>query len=344
MMIKKDIRLLYFVKDLEMGGIEKSTILYSNILVNKLGFVGIFADKGFYDHSNLLHEQVKRYYPKYSIWKLKYFLSNLINILSTVKDNKITHLHYHHRIFIPYLFFIKIIYPKKILIYSHQNVFNDLTNNFIIADKIIALTDATKHDLSESLRKKTIVIPHGIILPTKTKSHANPINFGYVGRFVEWKGVSTLIHEFSVVKKEFRDTKLFLVGDGPLKDELIDCVRELDLEKDVAFIEPQSDLSIVYRGFDVLVLPSRKLEGFGIVLVEAMSFGIPVIVFDIPTYNDTVIHNYNGVLVKNSMANAMIKIIESNDFYSSLSANAKLHSQRYDVNIIVNRYLEEIYF
>ncbi|MCP5063146.1 MAG: glycosyltransferase family 4 protein [Ignavibacteriae bacterium] len=342
-MIKNNIRLLHFVKDLEIGGIEKSTILYSNILVEKLEFVGIYAKKGFYDNSDLITEKVKRYFPKYSIWNKLFFLTNLEGIIRIIRNTNITHIHYHHRIFIPFIFFIKLIFPKIKIIYSHQNVFKDLINSFILGDKIIALTEATKNDLPKSLKKKTTVIPHGTILSTQIKQNRKPTTFGYVGRFVEWKEVRTLVYEFSTLNKKNKKTKLVLVGTGPLKKKLLDDVKNLYLEKSIVFIEPQKDLTNIYKMIDVLVLPSKLLEGFGIVLVEAMSYGIPVIVCDIPTYSDTVIDNYNGIIIKNSISEAMQKLTESVVLYSKLSKNAKQHSLNYDINIIVERYLSEIY-
>jgi len=342
-MTNKNIKLLHFVKNLEIGGIEKSTILYSNILVEELGFVGIYANKGFYDNTDIITPKVKRYYPKHAVWKKVFFLSNLKDIIRIVRNEKITHLHYHHRIFIPFLFFVKIFFPKKTIIYSHQNVFNDLINNFIFADRIVALTEATKNDLPKSLKNKIIVIPHGTILPTQIKRNNKPTTFGYVGRFVAWKGVRTLIYEFSELNKKLKNTKLFLIGEGPLKKDMIDDVKKLGLEKTTTFIEPQVDMGKIYQMIDVLVLPSKLLEGFGIVLVEAMSYGIPVIVYDIPTYDDTVIDNYNGIVVKNSIFNAMIMTIKSENFYNKLSENARLHAHKYQINSIINKYISDIY-
>ena len=60
-MKNKKINLLYFVKSLEMGGMEKSTILYSNNLSKRINYVGIYASEGFYDDSGIIESSVKRW-------------------------------------------------------------------------------------------------------------------------------------------------------------------------------------------------------------------------------------------------------------------------------------------
>lgn len=339
----RNIRLLYLLKTLQIGGAEKSTILYSNELVNKIKFVGILAGKGFYDSSNIISNKVFRFYPPHKIKNYFYFFNNLIFLFKTLKLNEISILHYHQRIFIPFVYFIKLLFPKINIIYSHQNVFNDWKNYFIFAGKIIALTKAAKNDLPKFLQNKITIIPHGTILPKKVTTKTMPSQFGFVGRFIKWKGIMELIDEFKIVNKKYPFTKLFLVGDGPQKEEILKKIKKIDLGEKIYLIEPQNNLAKIYNLLDVIILPSKFLEGFGIVLIEAMSYGIPAIVFDNPVFKEIVINNINGIVVKRSLSEGMLKLLYSQTLFKKLSINAKKSSFKYDLNVIVNRCIQEIY-
>jgi len=232
------------------------------------------------------------------------------------------------------------------IIYSHQNVFNDWINYFVIADKIIALTEATKNDLPKFFRTKITVIPHGIIISKQTeqkKLNKKTTTFGYVGRFVEWKGVLELIDEFIRFNGKYKNTQLILIGEGEISTMINRKISAFHFNEKIKIIPPQIDLEPFYQKIDVLILPSKKIEGFGIVLVEAMAHGIPVIVFDIPTFKKTVVDSYNGIIVKVNLFDAMEKIIDSESLYLNLCKNALMFSQKYGIEKIIIRYLDEIY-
>ena len=105
-----------------------------------------------------------------------------------------------------------------------------------------------------------------------------------VCRLVERKGVDILIKAFRIVLKKI-SAELYIVGDGPMKPELIDIVNKLGIENNVYFMGKVSKEQLIeqYNLCDVFVLVSRvideanEIEGFGISIVEAMAFGKPVI-------------------------------------------------------------------
>jgi glycosyltransferase involved in cell wall biosynthesis len=105
------------------------------------------------------------------------------------------------------------------------------------------------------------------------------------------KGHEILIRAFNdFVKKEQtigKDFSLLLAGDGPLKENLHKLCKELLIEDKVAFTGTfeDRDKAKIYSAMDVFVSPSYT-EGFGIVLVEAMYFGLPVIVSDIEVFHE----------------------------------------------------------
>lgn len=98
-----------------------------------------------------------------------------------------------------------------------------------------------------------------------------------------FKGVDILLKAVSIIKSD--NWNLKIVGDGELKQKYMDTAKKLKIDNRVSFLDnvPGDEIAGVYRDSDVLVLPSiNKNEAFGLVLLEAMSSGIPVIASDLP--------------------------------------------------------------
>jgi glycosyltransferase involved in cell wall biosynthesis len=92
-------------------------------------------------------------------------------------------------------------------------------------------------------------------------------------------GLENLIVAFKKVVEDKNDTLLILGGEGPLAPELKSLVREFgiaDLVKFTGFI-PEKELPYYYQVADLFILPTRELEGFGLVTVEALASGLPVL-------------------------------------------------------------------
>jgi glycosyltransferase involved in cell wall biosynthesis len=120
----------------------------------------------------------------------------------------------------------------------------------------------------------------------------------FVGQFIGRKGISVLIEAFAQVHKRFSSCLLVLVGDGPERIPCVDITRRLGISDAVIFAgtPDTSILPIYYRAADVFVLPSFQ-EGFGIVILEAMASGTPVIASRIRGITDAIRDGTNGILV-----------------------------------------------
>jgi L-malate glycosyltransferase len=124
-----------------------------------------------------------------------------------------------------------------------------------------------------------------------------------VGRLIDWKGTIFLINAMPKIIKDNPETVLLIAGAGPEKESLICRVQELSLERTVFFLGVVSneDLLSFYHSADVFVLPSinkgGKTEALGVVLLEAMASGCPVIGSNVGGVSDIIIDGENGLLV-----------------------------------------------
>ncbi|HEX7103697.1 MAG TPA: glycosyltransferase family 4 protein [Nitrolancea sp.] len=112
-----------------------------------------------------------------------------------------------------------------------------------------------------------------------------------------FKGVPTLLRAVAQQPK----TYLLLAGDGDLRSDFERLTTELGASDRIVFAGrvEQADLASIYRAADVLVLPSEtRGEAFGMVLLEAMASGRPVIASDLPGVRSVVSHGFDGLLVE----------------------------------------------
>ncbi len=148
-----------------------------------------------------------------------------------------------------------------------------------------------------------------------------------MGRLVYYKGIQYLIDAINQVP----DVSLVIIGSGPLKKELLNQIRALNLEKRIHIL-PEVDeetLRSFYEACDIFVLPSvEKSETYGIVQIEAMACGKPVICTELKT--GTTFINQNGItgLVvpprdSRALADAINSLANNGSLRSELGNNAK---------------------
>ncbi|MBK6839294.1 MAG: glycosyltransferase family 4 protein [Bacteroidetes bacterium] len=154
------------------------------------------------------------------------------------------------------------------------------------ADKILCMNSAVAEHLKFDSSKMIIC---SSVASERTKNEGEKIRDGFrvlsVGRFVWLKGFDITIRSFaafynSLNKEEKKNVSLTLVGDGPARKQLEKLAEELNVKEAVTFIHwiQRAELSKLYRQSDVFLFPSH--EGAGMVVAEAMSYGLPVICFD----------------------------------------------------------------
>ena len=104
----------------------------------------------------------------------------------------------------------------------------------------------------------------------------NTFVVGHIGRFVEQKNHRFLIDLFNEIHKDNKNSILLLVGQGPLMQEMMEKVNDLNLNNSVMFLGQRTDVNELYQAFDIFLLPSLY-EGLGMVMIEAQCSGLPCI-------------------------------------------------------------------
>jgi len=120
-------------------------------------------------------------------------------------------------------------------------------------------------------------------------------------------------------------TELWIIGDGPTRPRMEQLANELGIESSVRFLGTLSNPYEMFQRFDVFVL-STHYEGHPLVLLEAMSFGIPIVATRISSIPEVIIDGVNGLLVNPrdslDLAQAINNILTDKLLYLRLSAAA----------------------
>lgn len=140
------------------------------------------------------------------------------------------------------------------------------------------------------------------------------------------RGVDLAIRGMRIVNGRFKDVKLLILGDGPIKGELEQLIRELGVNAEIRPFVGKEELRELYRRASIVVVPSRYSEGSSFAAIEAMSCGTPIVVTDVGGLPDVVVDGYNGFMVKpvaDEVGSAMLKILNDAELASSMSVNGR---------------------
>lgn len=127
-------------------------------------------------------------------------------------------------------------------------------------------------------------------------------------RLSEQKGIDILLQGLALVMRAGIPFRCFVIGDGPLKDQLIDQARRLGLTDRVFFEGFREDVRMYLQASSAFVLPSRR-EGLPLSILEAMACGLPCIVTDVGGNSEAIKDKINGLVVPAGSAEALANAI-----------------------------------
>ncbi|UCH42874.1 MAG: glycosyltransferase family 4 protein [Dehalococcoidales bacterium] len=169
-------------------------------------------------------------------------------------------------------------------------------------------------------------------------------NILFLGRLEFRKGVNYLLKAYLQVKPEIHDTRLIIAGPGTrLRKRYERWVRLHRLENDVIFVGfvSEDDKPRYYKTADVFCAPATSRESFGIVLLEAMAMGKPVVATNIEGYASVVSHGEDGFLVPpqnaSELARALVHVLSDEETRTKMAVKGRQKALDYNWESITQR-------
>lgn len=215
-------------------------------------------------------------------------------------------------------------------------------------DMIVSVSEYTQKKLEKHFPKEKIaVVPNIVDFPPVTVEKFKNPTISCVARLVEYKRVDDLIRAMSILVKDIPDLKCKIVGTGPMESKLKSLSKELELEENIdfcGFVEKHEDVLKIIKGSTVFCLPS-VVEGFGIVVVEAMGCRVPFVAAAIPPVMEAS-GQKGGLFFKgkdwNDLAIKLKYLLKNPEIYKELQNEGYVKSQSYKGENVVLK-LEKLY-
>ena len=197
------------------------------------------------------------------------------------------------------------------------------------------------------------IIPNGIDL-----EHFSPdvspieefcdgkLNILFVGRLEKRKGLNYLVEAYKQVKQEIPDCRLIIVGPGTILRRKYERQVKKNGLKDVTFAGyvAAEELPRYYKTADIFCSPATGHESFGIVLLEAMAVGKPIVASDIEGYASVMAHGVEGLLVppkdKEKLAQALISLLTDESLRQQMGTKGRLKATEHGWERIAQRVLD----
>lgn len=362
------------------AGTERILSDKMNYLVNKCGYEIIFItyEQGNHPLAFFLDERIKvidlntRFFPLYKLnpvsriiaksrqkRKLKFKLQNVLNeinpdfvVLTTYDFDKLGCI-----LTLPYRFVIE----------SHiciSDVRQELRqNNFISklfakqldsihfkqmnkANALVSLTRADKADWEQYVNIPVFVIPNLLTkYPNEITCYSErPNRILCVGRLTRQKGYDYLIKSWALIANKYSDWKIDIYGAGDWEEHLNQMINDYNIRQSMTINKPTPNIFEEYDHSSLFVLSSRY-EGFGLVLIEAMSCGVPCISFDCHHGpSDIITNGEDGILVHlgdiKKLAESIEWMIIHREERERMSKNAREKAKKYLAGIIMPQWIE----
>jgi phosphatidyl-myo-inositol alpha-mannosyltransferase len=218
-------------------------------------------------------------------------------------------------------------------------------------DRPLAVSTAARDYIQRHFPGPVEVLPNGVDLdrfrpPTRRETDGVPTIL-FVGRFDPRKGLPELLDACALLVRLSVPFRLVVVGDGPLRAQLERKSRGA-LQGHVHFAGRvgHDRLPAYYAAADVFCSPARSGESFGLVLLEAMASGVPVVATSLPGYRTVLTPEREGIMVEPrdavSLALALRRLLEDPTLRTCMGGRGIETARRYGWEHIVDR-LEEIY-
>ncbi len=184
-------------------------------------------------------------------------------------------------------------------------------------DGVISVSKSQSQYINKLTRKKPVIIPNGINPASVSKGVAiqkykdGNFNLLFLGRFEERKGLMYALEAYKILKEKYTDMRLIIAGDGDGKDEAVSYVKSNKLADIgfLGFVDEPTKLDLL-KTADVYLAPAIYGESFGIVLLEAMACGLPMVGFGNEGYMNIINGKWTDFFPKPKDIESFVRQIE----------------------------------
>ena len=217
---------------------------------------------------------------------------------------------------------------------------NSLLRHLKRLDKMVVLTDSALNDWPEL--SNVVKIPDALPFKIDGKSELSAKRVLSIGRYAYDKGNDLLLQAWAIIEKQMHNWSLDVYGNGnkaPYQKQM----TELGVDQQRCHLfGPVADVKTEYLSSSVFVLPSR-FEGFGLVIIEAMACGVPVIAFDCENGPRSIIADgETGFLIPafdiNLLAEKVMLLMNDHELRYRMGKNAQKAASQYDIERICHQW------
>lgn len=181
---------------------------------------------------------------------------------------------------------------------------------------------------------RSAIVPNAIdvayILSTARKSHGSRCDLtptiAMVSRLDIIKDHATLLDAFAKIHRDIPNARLWVIGDGSLRTSLEERAHNLGISRSTTFFGNRTDVANLLGQTDVFAFSTTQDEGFGIVLIEAMAAGIPIVATDVAACREVLANGEAGLLVAPSDADALAlalrNVLNTPELRARMSSNS----------------------
>ena len=218
-------------------------------------------------------------------------------------------------------------------------------------DTLVLVSDSLRSFYKKKMKEenykcKCVCIPNTVSIIPTTTSALTRNHLISIGRFSKEKGMPDLIDVFKLAHDQNKELILDLVGDGPQKNMVVDKIYEYGLEKSVivhGFIS-QEEIGELLKNASLYLMTSFT-ESFGIVLIEAMSYGVPCLAYkSAEGACDLIEEGKNGYLIEDrdpdKMAIKILEVMKDSKKRKELGKNAREKSLNYSTDVVKSQWIK----
>lgn len=212
---------------------------------------------------------------------------------------------------------------------------------FCVSESILR----NRHDLDGIPEEILVLSGNGTLIPDTVvpKSHFNPRPvIGTVGRIVQQKNYVAFVEAISVVRNRGYDVAGCIVGDGPLMADTVNEISKRGLSETIELPGLSQNVAGWLTNFDIYLITSHE-EGQPVALLEAMSYGLPIISTDVGAISKTIEHGKEGLVVQpgqiDAIADAVCLYLDNREFALSCGAEARKRAIKdFSIEAVGRRY------